>query len=104
MGRASESRLFLELTATILNIRYRMNHDEVRAQIEVIVNRLITQKGLAPITLDESSRFLGGDIPIDSLDLAVVLTELERAIKKDPFKDGFKNFRTVGELTQLYVE
>jgi hypothetical protein len=29
---------------------------------------------------------------------------LERAIKKDPFKDGFKNFRTVGELTQLYVE
>jgi acyl carrier protein len=81
-----------------------MNSDEVRCHIEKIVNRLLAQKGLAALKLDDSSRFLGGEIPIDSLDLAVVITELERVTKKDPFKDGFRNFRTVGELAQLYVE
>ena len=89
---------------TMISICCKMNYDEVRSQIGTIVNRLITQKGLATVTLDDSSRFLGGDIPIDSLDLAVVVTELERATKRDPFKDGFKNFRTVGELAQLYIE
>ncbi len=81
-----------------------MNYEEVRSEIETIVNRLLTQKGFAPMTLEGSSRFLGSDIPLDSLDLAVVLTQLERVLKKDPFKDGFKNFRTVGELAQLYAE
>ena len=80
-----------------------MSNDEVRSLIEAIVNRLVTQKGLGQVKIDDSTRFLGGDIPIDSLDLAVVVTELERATKKDPFKDGFKHFRTVGELAQLYV-
>ncbi len=81
-----------------------MNYDELRSQIETTVNRQLTQKGLAPVKLEESSRFLGGDISIDSLDLAVIVTELQRATNKDPFKDGFKNFRTVGELAQLYLE
>ena len=81
-----------------------MNYDEVHSHIETTVNRQLTQKGLAPVKLDQSSRFLGGDIPIDSLDLAVIVTELERATKKDPFKDGFRNFQTVGDLAQLYLE
>jgi acyl carrier protein len=81
-----------------------MNCEEVLSEIESIVNRQLAQKGLAPVTVDVSSRFLGGDIPIDSLDLAVILTQLERTIGKDPFKDGFKNFRTAGELAQLYVQ
>jgi acyl carrier protein len=85
-------------------LRALVTYDEVHAQIESTVNRQLSQKGLAPVKLAQSSRFLGGDIPIDSLDLAVIVTELERATRKDPFKDGFRNFRTVGELAQLYLE
>ena len=81
-----------------------MNYDELQSHIETTVNRQLSQKGLQPVNLNASSRFLGGDIPIDSLDLAVIVTELQRATKKDPFKDGFRNFQTVGELAQLYLE
>jgi len=94
----------LDSSAILTNILCKMNRDEVRSQIVTIVNSLLAQKGLAAATLGDSSRFLGEDIAIDSLDLAVILTELERSTKKDPFKDGFKNFQTVGELAQLYSE
>jgi acyl carrier protein len=40
---------------------------------------------------------------MDSLDLAVLVVELEERIGKDPFKDGFVNFRTAGELADLYA-
>jgi hypothetical protein len=29
---------------------------------------------------------------------------MEEAAKKDPFKKGFRNFRTVGDLARMYVE
>ena len=81
-----------------------MNYEELQSHIETTVNRQLSQKGLASMVLGPSSRFLGGDIPIDSLDLAVIVTELQRATKKDPFKDGFRNFQTVGDLARLYLE
>jgi hypothetical protein len=36
--------------------------------------------------------------------LAVLITGMEEATKKDPFKAGFRNFRTVGELASMYAE
>jgi acyl carrier protein len=45
---------------------------------------------------------LGGGLPIDSLDLAGLVVELELATGLDPFKDGFVEFRTAGELADLY--
>ena len=81
-----------------------MNADEVRSLIQSTVDRLLTQKGLTPVALMNDTRFLDGQISIDSLDLAVVVTELQQATSKDPFKDGFRNFRTVEELAKLYCD
>lgn len=81
-----------------------MTFDEVRGHIESILNRILSQKGLDKVHLQDDMRLLGGGMQIDSLDLAVLITEMEVATKKDPFKEGFKNFRTVGELARLYAE
>ena len=81
-----------------------MTLDEVRGHIELNLNRILSQKGLDKVHLQDDMRLLGGDIQIDSLDLAVLITEMEEATKKDPFKAGFRNFRTVGELASMYAE
>jgi acyl carrier protein len=81
-----------------------MKLDEVVSLIETLVNRLMIEKGLPPVALESSTRFLGGDLPLDSLDLAVIVTELEQETQNDPFKDGFKEFSTVGQLAELYID
>jgi acyl carrier protein len=81
-----------------------MTLDEARGHIELNLNRILSQKGLDKVDLQDDMRLLGGDIQIDSLDLAVLITGMEEATKKDPFKAGFRNFRTVGELASMYAE
>ena len=81
-----------------------MKYDEVVFLIEKVLNRVLTQKGLPPATVNNSTRLLDGELSIDSLDLAVMVTELEQETKKDPFKDGFKSFTTVDQLAQLYLD
>jgi acyl carrier protein len=81
-----------------------MTVNEARDLIESILNRILAQKGLEKIHVRDDMRFLESDIQIDSIDLAVLLTGMEEATKKDPFKEGFRNFRTVGELARIYVE
>jgi acyl carrier protein len=81
-----------------------MTLDEVRGHMESSLNRILSQKGLDRVQLQDDMRLLGGDIQIDSLDLAVLITEMQEATEKDPFKAGFRNFRTVGELTSMYAE
>ena len=41
------------------------------------------------------------ELPIDSLDLATVVIELEVEMGIDPFKDGFISFPTARELAKL---
>jgi acyl carrier protein len=81
-----------------------MTPEQVVLEIQRIIDDLMHQKGLEVVTVAPHSRFLGEDIPIDSLDLAVLVTELEHVTRKDPFRSGFRDFRTVGELAQLYAE
>ena len=81
-----------------------MSTNDICGQIQSIINRLLEQKGQPAVTLTESSRFLGGGIPIDSLDLAVLVTELQTVTNNDPFAAGFRNFQTVGELAAMYAE
>ncbi|MBF0286166.1 MAG: acyl carrier protein [Magnetococcales bacterium] len=71
--------------------------------ILAILARILRDKGANPPPLDETTVFLGGAIPFDSLDLATLLVEMERATGRDPFKEGFRMFQTVGELAQLYA-
>ena len=79
-----------------------MGTDVIREQIQAIVDEILRMKGLTPVPLNNNTRFLGDDLPIDSLDLAVVIAELQQTTGKDPFKEGFRSFQTVGELSMLY--
>ena len=79
-----------------------MNRDETIASIVAIVSRVIEDKGDKPVEISANTVFLGGQLPIDSLDLATIVVELEAVTGHDPFKDGFIEFRTVDELAALY--
>jgi acyl carrier protein len=81
-----------------------MNAEQLTKEIERIIGDLMREKGLEPVPVSPSSQFVGSDLPIDSLDLAVLVAELEDVTGKDPFKDEVREFHTVRELAQLYSE
>ncbi len=66
------------------------------------INELGQAKGLKVPPVTPETVLLGGNLPIDSLDLASIVVELETATGRDPFSDGFIDFRTVGELARLF--
>lgn len=79
-----------------------MTHSETVALIASIINRVLADKGEQPQSIGPDTIMLGGDLPIDSLDLAGIVVEIEAATGFDPFADGFIEFRTVSELAKLY--
>ncbi len=76
--------------------------DTVKLVIEA-VERQIADKGETAPPIDENTPLLGGSLPIDSLDLAVIVTQLRDTAGRDPFANGFINFQTVGDLARLYA-
>lgn len=54
------------------------------------------------VTIDDGFIFLSDCSPFDSLDLAVIVTDCSVKLGVDPFKSGFKEFRTAGELAGLF--
>lgn len=74
---------------------------EIQQLIIKQTSALINAKGLPCPTIGPATEFFK-DLPIDSLDLATLLVNLEVETGIDPFKAGFKTFYTVGELTALY--
>jgi acyl carrier protein len=81
-----------------------MNEADVLTVIEQQVGSILTSKGLPPPKITAATQLLGGEVGIDSLDLAVLVSELEGAMGRDPFRNGFIEFRTAGELAKLYVQ
>lgn len=67
------------------------------------IRRIILDKGLAVPEITPETRFLGSDLGIDSLDLATLIIALEERTGHDPFRAGFRQFTTVGELAALYA-
>jgi acyl carrier protein len=61
-------------------------------------------RGAESIEISGDTAILGGALPVDSLDLAAIVVELEKVTGRDPFREGFINFRTVRELARLYSE
>jgi acyl carrier protein len=59
-------------------------------------------KGSTNVQVNADTAILEGSLPVDSLDLAAIVVELESATGRDPFREGFINFRTVGDLVRLY--
>jgi len=77
--------------------------DSLRLVADLLAAR-IRDKGLEAPAVTAGTRLLGGDLPIDSLDLATVVVELEERTGRDPFRDGFVTFQTAGELAALYAD
>lgn len=80
-----------------------MNEQQVLEHIQRLVANTLDSKGMPAVQLDGSTELLGGSVGIDSLDLAMLVREMEEVTGHDPFKDGFIEFRTAGELARLYA-
>lgn len=80
-----------------------MNETQVLEQIDTIVTRTLSDKGLKAPKIEGDTQLLGGALKIDSLDLAMLVRELEDVVGHDPFSEGFIEFRTAGELAKLYA-
>lgn len=81
-----------------------MTEAEVLTHISAIVTRTLDDKGLKAPPISASTELLGGEVNIDSLDLAMLVRELEDVVGHDPFAEGFIEFRTAGELAKLYAK
>lgn len=80
-----------------------MTEQDILKQINEITNRMLADKGLAQVAIAENTELLGGEVGIDSLDLATLVRELEEVSGFDPFANGFIDFQTAGQLAKLYV-
>lgn len=81
-----------------------MNEQQLLEQISMIVQRILADKGLDAPAITAGTALLDGSVGIDSLDLAVLVRELEDVAGHDPFADGFIEFQTAGELAKLYLK
>ncbi len=81
-----------------------MSYQEALSTIQSALNGILDAKGVERVRVTEELPVLGGSIPIDSLDLAQIVLELQSASGKDPFEDGFIEFRTVRELADLFAQ
>lgn len=81
-----------------------MSEEAVLARIEAAVGEIAESKGASQPKVSAASRMLGGELPIDSLDLATIVLQLDAETGRQPFKDGFIEFRTAGELAKLYSQ
>lgn len=77
---------------------------EILDAIAQSINRILAEQDLQPAVIDAETRLLANtDVEIDSLDLAVLVTELQEVTNVDPFADGFVPFSTAGELAELFA-
>lgn len=79
-----------------------VNPDMSQLIVESLRDFLAEKDLPIPATLGLDSVFLQGDLPMDSLDLAVFLLVLEEKTGSDPFRDGFRSFTTVADLVAIY--
>ena len=80
-----------------------MVRDQVIGHIVEIMGRTLVDKGVSAPKIVESSELLASDLGFDSLDLALLVRELEDIVGYDPFQNGFIEFRTIGQLADLYA-
>lgn len=80
-----------------------MTEHQVLEHIQRLVTNALALKGLPIVQITADTELLGGSVGIDSLDLAMLVRDMEDETGHDPFKDGFIEFRTAGELARLYV-
>jgi acyl carrier protein len=77
---------------------------ELLQVVSVICDRVkyIAEDKGTPVGSVGADTILLGGIGLDSLDLAAIVVELQEMTGKDPFHEGFIEFRTVHELAVLF--
>lgn len=73
--------------------------------IDIVIaelQQILAGKGAPPAEIGADTVLLDGDLPIDSLDLATLVVTLEERTGREPFRAGFRMFKTVGELSILF--
>jgi acyl carrier protein len=83
-------------------MRTAIESREILALIVEETARILQEKGATVPALNPGIAFLGGSMDFDSLDLATLIVALEERTGADPFRSGFKDFTTLGELASLY--
>jgi acyl carrier protein len=78
-----------------------------RAAVIVLIDRRIREiaatKGVGATAVAADTPLFAGALPIDSLDLAALVVELEMTTGVEPFRNGLVEFQTVGELAALFA-
>ncbi len=75
---------------------------DVMETIQTSLDEILKAKGMEPVKITPETKLLDGSVPIDSLDLAQLVLELQAATGSDPFADGFVNFESASELSSLF--
>jgi hypothetical protein len=81
-----------------------MTKTEALARIGQFINDVRASKGLAAMNITGDVALLGGDVGIDSLDLAAMVVDLQGENLHDPFREGFVNFNSADELAALFSD
>lgn len=77
----------------------RVNINETVFQL---IRQMLSDKGQARSTIQESDLLGDQGLGLDSLDIATLVAQLDAKLNKDPFAEGTPRFRTVGEFMRLY--
>jgi acyl carrier protein len=80
-----------------------MTIDQVNEQLQRLISEALAAKGVGEQKVSADTVLLGGDLSLDSLDLAGIVVNLSDLTERDPFAGGFIEFRTAGELARLYA-
>ena len=80
-----------------------MDRAAVTALIGTRIRAIAAAKGASAPAVAAETPLFEGQLPIDSLDLAGLVVELESATGVEPFRDGLIDFHTVGELAALFA-
>jgi acyl carrier protein len=80
-----------------------MDRAAVTALIAKRIREIASSKGATAPELAADTPLFEGQLPIDSLDLAGLVVELETTTGVEPFREGLIDFHTVGELAALFA-
>ena len=82
-----------------------MTPEDILQSIDRLVGESLEAKGLeGGQKINRDTDLLDGSMDIDSLDLAGLIVQLEVETGSSPFEDGFIDFRTAGDLADLFAE
>lgn len=80
-----------------------LSYDSVAKSIEGAIKRVLNDSGRPlPDSINSEDSF-ATELKLDSLDLAVLVVNLESELGVDPFRTGVAPVRTFGELVAVYV-